>query len=71
MLGMYTTFGPQVTRKRLRESLNRVRVTLNLRPPMMAIRRRVYHVKGPLSMVHIDGYHGLTRYILKKQNDVH
>lgn len=67
MLGMYTSFGPRVTRKRLRNSLNRVRDTYDIPPPVTAIRRRVYFAKGPLSMIHHDGYHGLTRYVKDKQ----
>lgn len=60
---MYSNFGPRISRIRLRESLNRVRQILRLTPPMQPIRRRVYYVKGPLSMLHIDGYHGLTRLL--------
>jgi len=67
MLGMYTSFGPRVTRKRLRNSLNRVRDMYDIPPPVTAIRRRVYFAKGPLSMIHIDGYHGLTRYLKNKE----
>jgi hypothetical protein len=61
LLGMYSYHGPRVSRERLRRSLNRVREILHITPPMLAVRRRVYYVKGPLSMMHIDGYHGLTR----------
>ena len=59
---MYSCHGPRVSRERLRQSLNRVREVLHITPPMLAVRRRVYYVKGPLSMMHIDGYHGLTRF---------
>jgi len=55
---------PSVTRRRHRESLNRMRVERNARPRMGAFKRRVYSVKGPLSMLHIDGHHKLIRLVI-------
>ena len=49
------------SRERIRQSLNRVRTVHNI-PPRKTIKRRVYKVKGPLSMLHIDGHHKLIRY---------
>ncbi len=63
LLGMYSYHGTgtRVSRERLRRSLNRVREILYITPPMLAVRCRVYYVKGPLSMMLIDEHHGLTR----------
>lgn len=57
---------PPVTRQRLRDSLNRVRLVRNI-PPLQftPIRRRQYSVKAPLSMIHIDGHHKLIRLLAK------
>ena len=54
--------GVRVTRKRFRESYNRVRINAeSIRP---RIRRRNYLAKGPRSVWHIDGHHKLIRHYI-------
>ena len=60
LLGHVRAAGIRVSRARVRASINRVRL-VRPPPPRKLIRRRVYSVKGPLSMWHIDGHHKLIR----------
>ena len=54
MYGLYHNGrNPDVTRQRLRDSLDRVRTHRN-EAPKRTIRRREYQVKAPLTMLHMD-----------------
>jgi hypothetical protein len=58
--GHFRVYNISVQRIRLHQSLYRVKVTRN-DPPSCLLTRRVYIVKAPMSVWHIDGYHGLIR----------
>lgn len=56
--GHFAQFGISVQRRRLRASMDRVKLTRN-DPPKCAIYRRTYYSEAPLSMGHMDGWLGL------------
>ncbi|XP_046448542.1 uncharacterized protein LOC124197236 isoform X2 [Daphnia pulex] len=60
-IGQYNSRGPKVSRERLRESFCRVK-EFRMDPPRRTIKRRVYNVKGPLSLWHVDSHHKLSRW---------
>lgn len=62
MLGLFTAKGFNVTRKRVRESVNRVDAVGKELRKTKAIKRREYTVAGPHHMWHIDGHHKLAPY---------
>lgn len=61
MIGLFRSQFGHVTRARLRTVINKVRLP-SCNPPRRTIFRRRYKVKGPLTMVHVDGHHKLIRY---------
>lgn len=60
LLGHRRARGVRVCRSRMRESVHRVRA-VHPPSPRKLITRRVYRVKGPRSMQHIDGHHKLVQ----------
>ena len=60
--GHFRMYNLSVQRWRLHASLDRVKLTRN-DPPKWLLTRRIYIVKAPLSVWHVDGYHGLIRHI--------
>ena len=61
-IGHFARFKLKVSRKRLRKSLDRVKIHRNL-PPRSKPFRRSYRQKAVLSMQHVDGYHHFIRYV--------
>ena len=55
MIGLFRSQFGHVTRARLRTVINKVRLP-SCNPPRRTIFRRRYKVKGPLTMVHVDGH---------------
>lgn len=60
LTGLYKRFNAPVPRGRLWDSIRRVKI-IRRDPVRRTIRRRVYRVKAPLTLWHIDGHHKLGR----------
>jgi len=64
MAGHLKKHGIRVTQHRIRESLHRVAPASIASRWSASIARRVYSVRSPLSLWHIDGNHKLIRYVI-------
>ena len=63
--GSLLSQGIRVQRARLRNSLKRVDPIGRRLRSLTTIRRRVYNVRSPLSLWHMDGNHKLIRLVFK------
>lgn len=64
MAGHLKQHGVRVTQHRIRESLHRVAPASIASRWSASIARRVYSVRSPMSLWHIDGNHKLIRYVM-------
>lgn len=62
--GELVSQGIRVQRRRLRESIKRVDPVGRRLRSLNSIRRRVYNVRSPLALWHMDGNHKLIRFDL-------
>ena len=70
--GELISHGIRVQRRRLRDSLKRVDpVGRRLRAMDSCIQRRVYNVRSPLALWHMDGNHKLIRFEVSKLYNNH
>jgi len=62
MMGVLQSEGIQITRQRLRDSIQRVDAFGVVNRRINIIPRRRYKVAGPNALWHIDGHHKLIRW---------
>lgn len=62
MMGALQSEGIQITRQRLRDSIQRVDALGTVNRWINIIPRRIYKVAGPNALWHIDGHHKLIRW---------